>query len=77
METKLKEIFIEVLEVENNFPINLDDDFRAYENWDSLAQLSLIAALDENFNIQIEQSEFLTLITVGDILSAITKRSNT
>lgn len=51
----------EVLEIENR-DINSTDIFRDYDEWNSLAYLSLIAFLDEEFEIQIEESEFKKLI---------------
>lgn len=76
MKEKLITIFREVLELDNSAYISITEPFREFENWDSLAQLSLIAALDENFNVQIEQAEFKELITVEDIEKAILKLNN-
>lgn len=62
--------FKEALQIENR-EIGLEDVFRDYEEWDSLGRLSLIAALDEEFNLQIEDKEFEKLVTVGDILTTV------
>lgn len=74
MKQTLFEILKEALEMDSNAEISLLDKFREYENWDSLAQLSLIAALDEKFGIQIEQDVFKELHTVGDLYDEINKR---
>lgn len=70
----MKEIFLvsfkEALQIEER-EISLDDVFRNYDEWDSLSRLSLIAALDEEFNLQIEDKEFEKLVTVGDILNTV------
>jgi acyl carrier protein len=66
--------FKEALQIEDR-EISLDDVFRDYTEWDSLGRLSLIAALDEEFNLQIEDKEFEKLITVGDLLTTIENTS--
>ncbi|MBC7511679.1 MAG: acyl carrier protein [Ferruginibacter sp.] len=62
--------FKEALQIEDR-EIAPEDVFRDYEEWDSLGRLSLIAALDEEFNLQIEDKEFEKLVTVGDILTTV------
>ena len=62
---KLKEI----LEIEDR-ELNLSDEFRTYEEWNSLAYLSIIALFDEEYDIQIEGVEFKKLRTVGDLIAA-------
>ena len=51
--------------------VNMSDEFRTFEEWDSLAYLSIIAMLDEEYNTQIEEDEFKKLKTVNDIYSKI------
>ena len=62
----------EVLEIEDR-EINSTDIFRDYDEWDSLAYLSVIAFLDEEFDIQIEEAEFKKLITVEDLYNITVK----
>lgn len=62
---KLKEI----LEIEDR-ELNLSDEFRTYEEWNSLAYLSVIALFDEEYDIQMEEVEFKKLRTVGDLIAA-------
>ena len=62
----------EVLEIEDR-KINPTDIFRDYDEWDSLAYLSVIAYLDEEFDIQIEEAEFKKLITVEDLYNITVK----
>ncbi|SEA15765.1 acyl carrier protein [Porphyromonadaceae bacterium KH3R12] len=62
----------EVLEIEDR-EINPTDIFRDYDEWDSLAYLSVIAYLDEEFDIQIEEAEFKKLITVEDLYNITVK----
>lgn len=51
----------------------MDDEFRDYDNWDSLTRLSLIAVLDETFEIIIEEKDFVKLLSVQDLYGFIVK----
>lgn len=73
MEQKFLQKFKEVLEAEEK-EIALDDKFREYEEWNSLAFLSLIAMIDEEFDVIIEGRDFKQLQTVADIIQAIKER---
>jgi acyl carrier protein len=70
MKEKFLASFKEALQIEDR-EIALDDVFRNFAEWDSLSRLSLIAALDEEFDLQIEDKEFEKLITVGDVLRVV------
>lgn len=69
MQDKFIEHLTEALETEET--IKLSDNFRDYDEWDSLARLSLIAMLDEEYDIQIEDDAFEKLNTVEDLLNAV------
>ncbi|MEQ9100881.1 MAG: acyl carrier protein [Imperialibacter sp.] len=73
MEEKFIKAFKEALELEDR-TIDLTDTFRDYEEWDSLGHLSLIAILDEEFGVVIEQAEFNKLNTVGELMVEVKKR---
>jgi len=75
MKEKFLASFKEALQIEDR-EILLDDVFRDYEEWDSLGRLSLIAALDEEFDLQIEDKEFEKLTTVADILQEVERKVN-
>lgn len=70
MKEKLIAAFKEALQIEDR-EIATTDVFRDYPEWDSLSRLSLIAALDEQFDLQIEDKDFEKLTTVGDVLTAL------
>ena len=70
MEDKIKDAFREAMD-NDDLDINLSDNFRDYEDWDSLAYLSMIAALDEEFGVEIENEEFEQLETVQDLVDAV------
>jgi acyl carrier protein len=63
----------ETLEIESK-TVEPSDIFRDYDEWDSLGQLSLIAMLDEEYEVEIESEDFKTLITVQDLINEVKKR---
>lgn len=70
MEIKFVDQFREVLEIEDK-ELKLSDKFRELEEWDSLAYLSVIAMIDEEYNVQIEGKVFKQLETIDDIVKTI------
>jgi len=74
MEDQFFQLFREVLDVDDK-EISLDDKFRDYEEWDSLANLSLIAMLDDEYGVVIPNDEFKAIETVGQLLEEVTKRT--
>ena len=73
MTEKFIELFKETLEIEED-TLQLDTKFRELEQWDSLAFLSVIAMIDEEYDVIIEGNEFKKLITIGDVIDEIGKR---
>lgn len=70
MKEKFLELFKEVFEMEDE-EVNFEDNFRDLDTWDSLTHLSLIAMLDDEYDIQIEEEELKKLVTVADIFSKV------
>lgn len=75
METKFIEMITEVLEIEDR-TIAMQDVFRAYDEWDSLAHLSLIAEIDDVYDVVIEDETFKELTTLQALYTEIQKRTN-
>lgn len=73
MEEKFLPKLKEVLEISDR-NLLLTDKFREYDEWDSLAFLSLIAMIDEEYDVIIDGKDFKQLETVGDIVQAIKER---
>lgn len=69
---KFIEKFAEALERENE--IKMEDEFRNYDEWSSIAYLSVIAMMDEEYDTQIEEAEFKKLRTVQDVYNACTQK---
>jgi acyl carrier protein len=61
----------ELLEVESVQP---DQKLESFECWDSLTQLSIIAAADTNFKANITAKEVIEAETVGGLYNLIEKK---
>ena len=70
MKENFLELFKEVFEMEDQ-EVKLTDNFRDFDEWDSLTHLSLIAMLDDEFGIQIEEEELDKLNSVQDIFEKV------
>jgi acyl carrier protein len=70
---KFIELFKETLEIEDD-SVTADTEFRKLTQWDSLAFLSVIAMIDEEYDVVIEGNEFKKLITVSDLVNEIEKK---
>lgn len=69
MEAKFLDQLTELLE--RDTPVLMEDVFREYDNWDSLAYLSVISFVDDEFGLVIPRDEFGKLKTIGEIYSFI------
>ncbi len=67
------ERFAEVIERADE--IKMDDDFRNYEEWDSLAALSFVSMLDDEYEINISHREFENLKTVKNLYDFVLAKS--
>ena len=65
--------FKEALEIDDK-EISVSDKFRDFEEWDSLAFLSIIAMIDEEYDVIIKGDEFKTLETIEDIINSIASK---
>ena len=70
---KLMTIVKEALELEH---VELNDFLDSYDSWDSLGRLSLIALIDEHFDVQISDKEFNEFETVSDVLNSLLKKNS-
>lgn len=69
---KFIEKFAEAIEREGE--IRMEDEFRNYDEWNSLVYLSVVVMMDEEYDTQIEQSEFKKLRTVQDLYNSCTNK---
>lgn len=73
MEDRIKQVMADVLELNKN----LIDNKTSIENvnaWDSLKQMNLLIALEEEFDFEFEDDEMTNLISYSRIKNAIAKK---
>lgn len=63
--------FAEALEMDDASVLTRETEFQNLDEWDSMAYLSVIAMLDDQYGVQIENSEFVKFITLGELMDYI------
>ena len=74
MKIQLINIVKEALDIEEE-TIDLKTQFDSLDTWDSLGKLSLIALIDESFNVQISDKEFNSFETLDDLYTALKSKN--
>jgi acyl carrier protein len=72
MRTDLKQIFLDVLEVDS---ISDSDSVETIKAWDSVRHLNLIMAIEERFSLTFEADEIPELISVRAIADALDRHA--
>jgi len=67
---KFLNLVADILNREEN-SISFQDDFREYNEWDSLAALSFLAMLNEEYEVIISRRDFDNMITLEQIYQYI------
>lgn len=69
---KLEEIFSDLFDEE----ISLSDQMSPadIEEWDTLMQISILAAVQDEFDVSFEIDEIVAMKNVGDIVAAIREK---
>ena len=67
------EKFAEAIEIDDASVLTPETEFRTLDEWDSLSYLSVIAMIDEEFEVQIETPEFKQQKTIQDLYNTATK----
>lgn len=70
MKEQLITIVKEALDLEDETVV-ITDDFRSFDTWDSLGRLSLIALIDEHFDLQFSDDQFNSFETIEDLYNAL------
>lgn len=68
------EKFAEALEIEAPGSLTAETKFRDLEEWSSLAALSLMAMVDEEYEITLKGDEVRSAQTLGDLISIISSK---
>ena len=64
------EKFAEAVDVDASV-LTAETEFRNLDEWDSVAYISVLAMMDEEYDIQIEMAQFKQLKTLGAIAACI------
>ena len=74
MSDPLIQLFAEVLHVD---PSKLNDESSPenVKQWDSLAAMELVAAIEEKFNVQLSTKEIMKMSTIGRARKALQGKS--
>jgi acyl carrier protein len=74
MKEKFLEAVKEALELEEE-NVSFDDTLSDFDTWDSMSRLSLIALLDEHFEVEVSDAEFDDIDTVQELFNLVEKRA--
>jgi acyl carrier protein len=70
MENKIERILKKILKVKNLKNITSKN----CKNWDSIAQMTIVMEIEENFNIQLTDKDIYSLNTVEKIKKLLKKK---
>ena len=70
---KLEEIIANIFELDHS-QIKKEMTPADIETWDSLSQLNLISAIENEFQIKFEIDEIFTVLKIGDIYDLLSKK---
>ncbi len=73
MEERVKAIMADILLIEGS-AIHDQSSMDTIEGWDSLAQIELITALEEEFGVTFEVEEFQTMTSFSDIIDILSEK---
>lgn len=76
MADKLTELFAEELEVDAS-DLNDESSPDTVEQWDSLAAMRLVAAIEEQFDVRLTTREIMKMRTIGIARSVLVEKGIT
>lgn len=68
---KLNEIFEDVLDLEETPSLAEETSANDIEEWDSLAQVQLVVAIEKAFSVKFTAKEIMTWKNVGEMVNSI------
>lgn len=75
MESEFLDNIKDILGIDDR-EISMDDEFRSFDEWTSLAFMSLIAMLEDEYDIKVDVERFKLLETVGDVWAEVQAARN-
>ena len=70
MENKFLDLVAKVLELDRS-KLDLMTELDSSIDWDSLSAISLISAIDDQFDTQIDDDDLINCTTLGEIFNLI------
>lgn len=70
MKENFLKLFKETLDIEDR-DLVMSDEFRAFKEWDSISNLSVIALIDVEYEVIIENSVFKKINTIEELWDKI------
>jgi acyl carrier protein len=70
---RLQDIFIDVFDDED-ITISRNTNSKDIKNWDSIAQVMLISAIEKKFAVHFTGNEIVRLQCVGDLIDTIERK---
>ena len=71
---KLNTIFIDVMDLSNNFQLKEEMSADDIEEWDSLSHIQLMVAIEKEFGIKFTAKEILDWEEIRDCIDSINKK---
>ncbi|WAW14327.1 acyl carrier protein [Peptostreptococcus equinus] len=68
---KIKEIIVEQLSLDDDSMIDMDTDIQEDLDADSLDAVEIIMAIEEEFDLKVDDEEIDDIRTIGDIINYI------
>ena len=75
MEEKLFILISEIINISTN-DLNMESGPQSTPEWDSLAHLTIIAAVESKYNISFNMNDIISIKSVSDLKKIIDKYSN-
>ena len=66
---------MEILEIEDASLVQDTTVFREMDEWDSLAALSTISMIDDEFGVTINNKDLRSVETLGELYDMVTERA--
>lgn len=74
--SKLNEIFIDVMDLDNDFILTEDMSADDIEEWDSLSHIQLMVGIEKTFGIKFTAKEVLDWEEVRDCVDSVESKLN-
>ena len=72
--SKLNEIFIDVLDLEDEIKLTDEASANDIEEWDSLSHIQLIVAIEKTFGIKFTSLEIMKWRNVGEMVNSMEEK---